>query len=70
MCRLLKYGSCWVLGDVIDSACVVDLAGKVILEYLLNVSGHEALVLGLAEFKEIIATTTSYLWWERRKFCT
>ena len=34
-------------GDAIDRVCVVDLAGKVILEYLLIVSGHEALVLGV-----------------------
>lgn len=37
-------------------------------EHLPSVPDHEALVLGQAKFKEIVATAAWYLWWERRKF--
>lgn len=53
--------------DVISNACQIDHAGPAVLEFLLNIPGHEVLVLGQGRFKEIIVVSSWYLWWERRK---
>ena len=55
------------LDEVIKRACEIDYAGEAILEYLLFLPEQEVSILGFQNVREMIAITTWYLWWERRK---
>lgn len=55
------------LGDIIKKACVVIREGEVILQNLLCKVEQGIHVLALPKLREIVATTTWYLWYERRK---
>jgi ribonuclease HI len=55
------------LGDIIKKACAGNRAGEVILQNLLCTVEKEIHVLGMPKLREIVATTTWYLWYERRK---
>lgn len=54
---------------MINRACSVDRAGEAVLELLLLMPDQELFVLGLqnVHVRELIAITTWYLWWDRRK---
>ena len=54
------------LDQVIKRACEVDYAGEAVLEFLLSMPEWE-LTIGIRNVHELIAISTWYLWWERRK---
>ena len=56
-----------VVYDVIEWACKVNRSGEVILEQLLCLQDSDVHVLGLPNLRETIATTSWYLWFERRQ---
>ena len=55
------------LDQVIKRACEVDYAGEAVLEFLLSILEHELTILGSRNVRKMIANTTWYLRWERRK---
>ena len=55
------------LDQVIKIACKVDYAGEAVLEFLLSMPEQELTILGIRNVCELIAISTWYLWWERRK---
>ena len=48
-------------------ACEVYYVGEAVLEFLLSMPKRELTILGILNIHEMIAITTWYLWWERRK---
>ena len=52
---------------VIKQALKVDKAGELVLAHLLCHPEQQIQVLGLPKFRETMATTAWYLWYERRK---
>ena len=55
------------LDQVIKRSCEVDYAGEAVLEVLLSMPERELTILGIRNVRELIAISTWYLWWERRK---
>lgn len=56
------------ISDIINQATAADLSGSVVLEELLRHSPKASPVLGQIGLKEVIATATWYIWWQRREF--
>ena len=52
---------------VIKQTLKVDKAGELVLAHLLCLPEQQIQVLGLPKFRETMATTAWYLWYERRK---
>ena len=52
---------------VIKQVLKVDEAGELVLAHLLCLPEQQIQVLGLPKFRETMATTAWYLWYERRK---